>query len=137
MAEYRAMRVLHAKPKAVDPVSTSYARMPIANTSAFRVMSGADFDGVKALFPGCLTTSGAMYSGVPAKPLRPPDSDLILTERLKSINLAMTCPSASNSIDTLFDFRSLCKMLLLCKNSSASSNYLITSIAWSSENYLP
>lgn len=130
------MRVLHAKPKAVEPVRTSYARMPIAKTSAFRVMSGADFDGVKALFPGYLTTSGAMYSGVPAKPLRPPDSFLILTDRLKSINLAIIRPSLSNSIDILFDFISLCKILYLCKNSSANSNYRITSIAWSSENDL-
>ena len=52
MAAYRDIRDLQAKLKAVDPVRTSYAKMPIANTSALSVIIGAFFDGVSARFPG-------------------------------------------------------------------------------------
>ena len=52
MAEYRDMRDLQAKLKAVEPVRTSYAKMPTAKTSALSVISGEFFTGVSARLPG-------------------------------------------------------------------------------------
>ena len=73
-------------------VRTSYASTPNAKISDFCVIRGT-FEGSglwKALLPGYRTTSGDIYSGVPAKPFNPPTSGLILAASPKSITLMQT-----------------------------------------------
>jgi len=137
IAEYSDMRDLQAKLNAVEPVRTSYAKIPIAKTSALSVISGEPFYGVSARLPGWRTTSGAMYSGVPAKPRRPPDSGLTLTAKLKSVSLTEIFPLyLSIFTDTLLDLRSRCKMFFVCRNSSARRIYRTICMAWFSVKHL-